>query len=122
MNFITASKTEQALLDQGAFGAWARTGATFRAYATAESGTQPVCRFYGLASAGLNSHFYSASPAECADVAVRFAGSRVTTPYKWLRSSSRIAGIARLVLMSPIPTMSQLIISYASYRTGCLVE
>ena len=73
--FVTASKAEQALLDQGAFGAWQRTGAAFRAYLTAESGTQPVCRFYGLASAGLNSHFYSASPAECADVAQRFAGS-----------------------------------------------
>jgi hypothetical protein len=25
----------------------------------------PVCRYYGLPSAGLDSHFYSASPAEC---------------------------------------------------------
>ena len=73
--FITASKEEQTQLDNGAFGSWKRTGVAFRAYATAEPGTQPVCRFYGLAAAGLNSHFYSASPAECADVAVRFAGS-----------------------------------------------
>ena len=33
---------------------------------------RPVCRFYGLPSAGLDSHFYSASPAECFEVDERF--------------------------------------------------
>ena len=44
--FVSASKVEQALLEQGAFDTWQRTGAAFRAYMTGESGTQPVCRFY----------------------------------------------------------------------------
>ena len=50
------------------FAGWARTGEGFKAYAAGSynDGTvRPVCRFYGLPSAGLDSHFYSASPAEC---------------------------------------------------------
>ena len=35
----------------------------------------PVCRFYGLPEAHLDSHFYSASPTECAEVEGKFGAS-----------------------------------------------
>ena len=52
----------------GVFAGWARTGYSFKGYVTGSSpGTTllPVCRYYGLPSAGLDSHFYSASALEC---------------------------------------------------------
>jgi hypothetical protein len=75
--FVTASLSEQALLDSGVTRGWARTGASFEvdAPSSASSGTSPVCRFYGRPEVGLDSHFYSASPDECAKVAERFASS-----------------------------------------------
>jgi hypothetical protein len=42
--------------------------------ATPVAGAAAVCRFYGLPSAGLDSHFYSASAAECESVRQRFPG------------------------------------------------
>ena len=73
--FLTADPAEIAALDSGAFSGWARTGQGFKAYAAGSynGGTvHPVCRFYGLPSAGLDSHFYSASPAECFAVDDRY--------------------------------------------------
>jgi hypothetical protein len=74
--FITANPAEQAALDSGQLTGWVRSGFKFEVVdAGAQlAGTTPVCRFYGLPSAGLDSHFYSASPAECAAVKVQFAG------------------------------------------------
>ena len=75
--FITADPAEIALLDGGAFGgAWQRTGSTFPAeLAGTSAGTAPVCRFFGTdqyrangTRIGPNSHFYTADPAECANV------------------------------------------------------
>ena len=66
--FITANGDEITKLDNGTFVGWARTGASFRAYAIGSSGRpgrRPVCREYGRPEEGLNSHFYSASPDEC---------------------------------------------------------
>ncbi len=40
-------------------------------------------------------------------VRAAFAESRVTMSASWLRSSARIAGSTRLVVMSPIPITSQ---------------
>ncbi len=57
-------------LDTGHFAGWARTGFTFKAYptqATGGAGVNPVCRFYIPPQHG-DSHFFSASPAECASV------------------------------------------------------
>jgi hypothetical protein len=49
---------------------WSRTGQTFNAFpsqASGGSGVNPVCRFYIPPEHG-DSHFFSASPAECARV------------------------------------------------------
>ena len=66
--FITASAKEIADLDGGVHPGWQRTGETFNAYGAGSSGRtgrRPVCRAYGNPAAGLDSHFYSASPQEC---------------------------------------------------------
>ena len=61
--FITADPNEIAAVDSGAAGSgWVRTGLSFKA-----GGATAVCRFYGRPYApGPNSHFYTASAAECA--------------------------------------------------------
>ena len=66
--FMSVDSIEINALDTGYFTGWARTGYSFKVYVTGSSpGTtlRPVCRYYGLPSAGLDSHFYSASAAEC---------------------------------------------------------
>lgn len=72
--FMTGHEAEMSKLDASAL--WTRTGGVFMAFppGSRRPDTTPVCRFYGLPSAGLDSHFYSASIAECASVAARFAG------------------------------------------------
>jgi mono/diheme cytochrome c family protein len=73
--FISANATEIAALDAGTtIRGWTRTGGTFNAWMStgaAPSGASPVCRFYIPPARG-DSHFYSASPAECDDVRARF--------------------------------------------------
>ncbi len=69
--FITANPAEIADLDAGNKIGWARTGTGFSAYGTAAAGGTPVCRFYIPPGLG-DSHFFSASPAECAEVQVKF--------------------------------------------------
>lgn len=66
--FMTGSAFEQAMLDNGAQTGWRRTGLSFLAFApnAIQAGARPVCRYYGLPGAGINSHFYSAIPQECA--------------------------------------------------------
>jgi hypothetical protein len=69
--FMTADTVEINALDTHYFTGWERTGYQFYAYPTGASagGTiNPVCRYYGLPSAGLDSHFYSASAFECFQV------------------------------------------------------
>ena len=68
--FISALDGEIAALDGGAFTGWARTGHGFGAYSAPRAGASPVCRFY--LPPPQNSHFYSASLAECAAVARQF--------------------------------------------------
>jgi serine protease len=63
--FMTAATNEIAALDNGSFVGWLRTGYAFNVYLTAAAGFNPVCRFYIPPGYG-DSHFYSASPAECA--------------------------------------------------------
>ncbi len=65
--FITASPAEIDALDSGRIGGWTRTGASFKAYATEESGLSGVCRFYIPPARG-NSHFYTASDDECSAI------------------------------------------------------
>jgi serine protease len=69
--FITANPAEIAALDASAPGGWARTGQVFSAYAQATGITSRVCRFYIPAAYG-DSHYFSASPEECAAVQVKF--------------------------------------------------
>jgi hypothetical protein len=83
--FVTAFPNEISLLDAGAFQGWQRTGLSFKVLdpGTPLAGVSQVCRFYGSPAAGLNSHFYSASPTECNEVLQRFAGA-------WILESSNV--------------------------------
>jgi len=68
--FISPLAPDIDALDSGRFAGWMRTGFTFKAYPTQASGgagVNPVCRFYIPPQHG-DSHFFSASPAECASV------------------------------------------------------
>ncbi len=71
--FMSALPADIAALDSGALQGWVRTGLGFKAFATPVVGTSPVCRFY-LPPAFGDSHFYSASPQECAEVSTKFPG------------------------------------------------
>jgi len=77
--FITAAAAEISDLDHGVHPGWIRTGLGFNAYATATAGASPVCRFYIPPALG-DSHFYSASPAECAQVLASFPGFTYESP------------------------------------------
>jgi hypothetical protein len=57
--FITQFKDEIAALDAGAHPGWVRTGQSFLAYRPGEGAGQPVYRYYGLPSAGLDTHFFT---------------------------------------------------------------
>jgi hypothetical protein len=73
--FITADAAEIAALDRGRFQGWQRTGTGFNVVdggSGISATTTPVCRYYGNPAYGLESHFYSASPDECADVQRRW--------------------------------------------------
>jgi hypothetical protein len=69
--FITALAQEIRALDNGVFVGWTRTGYAFKAYPAATPGFTPVCRFYIPPVYG-DSHFYSASPAECAEALAKY--------------------------------------------------
>jgi outer membrane protein assembly factor BamB len=69
--FMSSLQPDIDALDTGVFPGWSRTGETFAAYSQSVPGTSPVCRFYLPPLYG-DSHFYSASPSECAAVAARY--------------------------------------------------
>jgi hypothetical protein len=69
--FMTADPPEIEALDTGAHAGWARTGQTIYVTAASDGAASAVCRFY-LPPASGDSHFYSASAQECADVRARF--------------------------------------------------
>jgi hypothetical protein len=73
--FVSAEPAEIAVLDSGTLKGWARTGKVFPVVkpGAVVAGSTPVCRFYGRPEAKLDSHFYSASVAECATVETKFA-------------------------------------------------
>ena len=73
--FMTADPVEIAALDDGIVVGWQRTGHAFGVQVPGDrsgAARSPVCRYYGRPEAGLDSHFYSASPAECAAVAAKY--------------------------------------------------
>lgn len=63
--FITYAAAEIAKLDDGTFKGWARTGLSFPAYGTVQSGTSPVCRIYIPPGKG-DGHFFGRDADECA--------------------------------------------------------
>ncbi|HQR12077.1 MAG TPA: Ig-like domain-containing protein, partial [Casimicrobiaceae bacterium] len=69
--FVSASAADINMLDSGKVVGWSRTGYAFKVYAQPSGTANPVCRFY-LPPAFGDSHFYSASPTECADVLAQF--------------------------------------------------
>ena len=69
--FITANPAEIAALDASPPGGWVRTGQSFGAYAQATGISSRACRFYIPPLYG-DSHYFSASPDECAGVLVKF--------------------------------------------------
>ncbi len=77
--FISALPAEIDALDRGKIPGWARTGQSFLAYSQAQAAANPVCRFY-LPPAYGDSHFFSASPAECAAVQERYPFFVLETP------------------------------------------
>ncbi len=68
--FVTPLANEIDALDSGRIAGWLRTGFAFDASATAAPALSPVCRFRIPPEHG-DSHFLSASPAECAAVLAR---------------------------------------------------
>jgi uncharacterized delta-60 repeat protein len=72
--FISTNPQETRALDLGQFGGWARTGLSFNALGPTvfmAEDSVPVCRFYIPPPFG-DSHFFSASQAECNAVSSRF--------------------------------------------------
>jgi hypothetical protein len=68
--FISASQPDIDALDTGRIAGWARTGQAFKVFpsqAAGGAGVNSVCRFYIPPQHG-NSHFFSASPAECSTI------------------------------------------------------
>lgn len=87
--FVTAAAAEISDLDNGVHPGWVRTGLRFLVYtdpAVAPASAAPVCRFYVSPAYG-DSHFYSASPDECAATAMKF-------PVQWVYESSAVFYIA----------------------------
>jgi hypothetical protein len=89
--FQTGNYDEQMALDTGVYAGWARTGVEWLGYMAAgpTPPLSPVCRFYGVPSAGLDTHFYSVNPAECAYVAQ-------TWPDKWIEETPRAFDVLHL--------------------------
>ena len=81
--FMTADASEILDLDQSRHAGWTRTGWSFAVGAPSVPHAEPVCRFYGLPSAGLDSHFYSANSGECEQVQTRLGGA-------WLLESASV--------------------------------
>ena len=80
--FLSTNPAEVASLDSGATKGWDRTGFRFLVYHSPVAGANPVCRFYRTPAYG-DSHFYSASPAECASTAALH-------PVDWIYESSSV--------------------------------
>jgi len=67
--FLTAYPDEVAALDAGTnVKGWVRTGGEFTVWTDPAPDRAAVCRFFGTPGLGLNTHFYTANPDECAYV------------------------------------------------------
>jgi hypothetical protein len=84
--FMTANAAEIDALDSGKFVGWQRTGMSFNVVdpaANTAGMASSVCRYYGSPAYGLDTHFYSASPDECALVHSKW-------PDQWILESSNV--------------------------------
>ena len=68
--FISDLAPDIDALDSGTIPGWRRTGLSFFVFPASVAGLNPVCRFYIPPQHG-DSHFFSASPAECNAVSSR---------------------------------------------------
>jgi hypothetical protein len=80
--FLSTDPVEIGNLDSGHTVGWARTGLRFLVYDHQAPNTSPVCRFYRTPGYG-DSHFYSASPQECAQTAAAH-------PVDWIYESASV--------------------------------
>ena len=80
--FLSTNPIEIGLLDTGVTRGWVRTGLRFLVYSTPVPGATEVCRFYRAPGFG-DSHFYSASPSECAATAAAH-------PIDWVYESPNV--------------------------------
>jgi hypothetical protein len=80
--FLSTNPVEIDNLDSGRTVGWVRTGLRFLAHSVPAPGTSPVCRFYRAPAYG-DSHFYSASPSECAATAAAH-------PVDWIYESPSV--------------------------------
>jgi Repeat of unknown function (DUF5648) len=80
--FITQSPVEIAALDAGVFSGWVRTGQSFLAYLPNQGfgASFPVLRYYGLPSAGLDTHFYTFDSGEIETLDPLFQSWKLETP------------------------------------------
>lgn len=87
--FVTADRGEIDKLDSGVIHGWVRTGESFKVMFGEEAATNAftVCRFYGLPSAGIDSHFFAASAAECAQVIAKW-------PSQWILETTDAFAVA----------------------------
>ncbi|MEO8506692.1 MAG: trypsin-like peptidase domain-containing protein [Betaproteobacteria bacterium] len=85
--FLSTNPFEIANLDSGTTVGWVRTGLRFVVYDNPAPGTSPVCRFYRAPAYG-DSHFYSASPEECAATAAAH-------PVDWVYESANVFYVQR---------------------------
>ncbi|MDQ6618741.1 MAG: hypothetical protein M3Z31_03425 [Pseudomonadota bacterium] len=82
-------------LDSGRIAGWVRTGESFRVYPSplaAPANVNPVCRFY-IPPAHGNSHFFSASPSECAAVQAKVATDPNYSGYVFESASAFYVGL-----------------------------
>jgi hypothetical protein len=90
--FNTWLPNEIAILDAGVqIEGWQRTGYSFLAYPTAQTGTSDICRFYIPPAEG-DSHFYGRGSAECAAVAKGYADF-ILEDAKFMAMALPIAGV-----------------------------
>ncbi|MCC7327018.1 MAG: trypsin-like peptidase domain-containing protein [Burkholderiales bacterium] len=84
--FLSTNPVEIDNLDSGRTRGWQRTGLRFIVHERPTPGTGPVCRFYRAPAYG-DSHFYSASPSECAATAAAH-------PVDWVYESPSVFYVA----------------------------
>ena len=83
---MTANTAEIDALDSGRMVGWQRTGMSFNVVdpaANTSGMASAVCRYYGSPAYGLDAHFYSASPDECAAVHLKW-------PEQWILESGDV--------------------------------